>query len=239
MKYMGSKARIAKEILPIILKDRLPNQWYVEPFVGGANSICEVSGNRKGGEVNPYIAEMWIELEKGWIPPVVDKELYKLIKSDKGSYPKHLVGWVGICCSYSGKWFAGYAGVVNTKGGLRDYQAEATANVNKQLPKIKGVKFEHSSYSDLEIPDNSLIYCDPPYLSTTKYSSEFDHEKFWEWCRDKVKSGHVVFVSEYNAPDDFECVWEKKVKSSLSANGKCGSSKDSVERLFIHKSQCN
>ena len=32
---MGSKNRIVNEILPIILKDRKPNQWYVEPFVGG------------------------------------------------------------------------------------------------------------------------------------------------------------------------------------------------------------
>lgn len=29
MKYMGSKERIAKHILPIILKDRKPEQWYV------------------------------------------------------------------------------------------------------------------------------------------------------------------------------------------------------------------
>lgn len=35
MKYLGSKARIAKEILPIILKDRKVGQYYVEPFVGG------------------------------------------------------------------------------------------------------------------------------------------------------------------------------------------------------------
>lgn len=39
MKYMGSKARIAKYILPIIIKDRKENQWYVEPFVGGYNSV--------------------------------------------------------------------------------------------------------------------------------------------------------------------------------------------------------
>ena len=36
MKYMGSKNRIAKYILPIMLKDRKPNQYWVEPFVGGA-----------------------------------------------------------------------------------------------------------------------------------------------------------------------------------------------------------
>ena len=37
MKYMGSKTRIAKEILPIMLKNRTENQFWVEPFVGGGN----------------------------------------------------------------------------------------------------------------------------------------------------------------------------------------------------------
>ena len=37
MKYMGSKARIAKHILPMILKNRKEGQCYVEPFVGAAN----------------------------------------------------------------------------------------------------------------------------------------------------------------------------------------------------------
>lgn len=38
MKYMGSKARHAKELLPIILANRKQGQWYVEPFVGGAGT---------------------------------------------------------------------------------------------------------------------------------------------------------------------------------------------------------
>lgn len=29
MVYMGSKNRIAKELIPIITKDLKPNQWYV------------------------------------------------------------------------------------------------------------------------------------------------------------------------------------------------------------------
>ncbi len=41
MKYMGSKNRIAKQILPIILKNRTKEQYYIEPFVGGANLIGE------------------------------------------------------------------------------------------------------------------------------------------------------------------------------------------------------
>ena len=50
MKYMGSKARFAKEILPITLQGRKPNQYYVEPFVGGCNIMDKVKGNRIGAE---------------------------------------------------------------------------------------------------------------------------------------------------------------------------------------------
>jgi len=44
MKYMGSKNRIAKHLLPIMLAERKPDQWWVEPFVGGANMIDKVEG---------------------------------------------------------------------------------------------------------------------------------------------------------------------------------------------------
>jgi DNA adenine methylase len=36
-------------------------------------------------------------------------------------------------------------------------------------------------------------------------------------------------------PNDFECIWEKELKSSLSANGKSGGNKNSVEKLFKSK----
>ncbi len=237
MKYMGSKARIAKHILPIILKDRKEGQWYVEPFVGGANMIDKVDGNRIGGEFNRYIAEMWKELVKGTKPLTITKGDYQTIKANPDSYPDWLVGWVGVACSYSGKWFGGFAGKTVTLGGDRDYQAEAHANLEKQIQNLYGVEFVHSSYDELNIPKQSIIYCDPPYANTTKYKDDFDHDQFWQWCRDKAKDGSQVFVSEYNAPDDFTCVWYQEIKSSLSANGKSGGSKSSIEKLFIHESQ--
>jgi len=55
MKYMGSKTRIAKHILPIILKNRKPGQWYVEPFAGGMNTIYQISGNRLASDNNKYL----------------------------------------------------------------------------------------------------------------------------------------------------------------------------------------
>ena len=47
------------------------------------------------------------------------------------------------------------------------------------------------------------------------------------------KEGHTVFISEYNAPDDFVCVWQKEIQSGLNVN----STKKGIEKLFVHKSQ--
>ena len=237
VKYMGSKNRISKEILPIISKDRKIGQWYVEPFCGGCNMIDKINDKLCiANDFNNYLIAMFIKLQSGWIPDKeITKEFYTEVKDNKDKYPDWLVGYIGFNCSYSGKWFGGYAGKTKTKVGIRDYQAEAFKNVMEQIKNLKNVKFKNGSYDSLYYPERSIIYCDPPYESTTKYKDDFNHKKFWKWCRDMSNRGHVVFVSEYNASDDFECVWEKKVKSSLSANGKTGGNKVSTEKLFIYK----
>ena len=235
MKYMGSKARFAREILEITLKGRTENQTYVEPFAGGMNMIDKVTGGRIANDIHTELIEMWKALVCGWIPKNYTKDEYKHIRLNKNEYEPHVVGWVGFNLSYSGKYFGGYAGQVKTKiGTIRDYQAEAHRNIKKQTNKLKDVWFYNTEYYNLEIPPNSIIYCDPPYQNTTKYSHEFDHIRFWNWCREMSKQGHKVYVSEYNAPSDFVCVWEKQAKSSLSANGLTGKSKNSIERLFVY-----
>lgn len=228
---MGSKNRIAKDILPIILKERKENQWYLEPFVGGANIIDKIKGNRIGNDNNEYLIELLIKLQQGWKPPFITKVDYINIRNHKTIFPKYLVGWVGIGCSYSGKWFGGYAGEITTKiGTIRNYQKEAINNVLKQ--NLQGIKFISMDYRKIEIPKNSIIYCDPPYANTTKYKTDFNHNEFWGWCDELAKNGHNVFVSEYKAPKNWKCIWNKKVKSSLSSNGKIGGNKNSVEKLF-------
>ena len=115
MKYMGSKARFTKEILPIILKDRKPEQWYVEPFAGGRNASCEVQCKRIANDVHDHLIQMWCELVGGWIPKKITKEEYSEVRTDQSKYPAYFVGWVGFNCSYSGKWFGGFAGETKTK----------------------------------------------------------------------------------------------------------------------------
>ncbi|MDB9720330.1 hypothetical protein OAA67_00455 [Winogradskyella sp.] len=234
MKYMGSKARFAKELLPIILKDRKPKQAYLEPSAGGMNMIDKVDGIRIANDQHQELMAMWQALiYDNWDPPqTVSEEKYKHIKYNQSEYPKHLVGYVGFN-SFGGKWFAGYR---RDKEGKRDYWGEHYRNITKQVPKLVGLQLSCKSYLDLEIPKNSIIYCDPPYAKTTKYRDSFDHAQFWDWCRQQSKAGHQVFISEYNAPEDFACIWEKDAKTTFSWHAEHSDAKVSVERLFVFDS---
>ena len=234
MKYMGSKARIKNEILPLMLKNRTENQYFVDLMGGGMNLIDSVNGNRIANDLNFYLIEMWKELLKGWKPKkFYSREFYQEVKNNKEKFPPYLVGWIGFNCSYSGKFFNGFAGVVETKiGTKRNYQEEALKNVMKQIESLKGIKFENKNYYEVEIPKKSIVYFDPSYKNTTKYFRDFEHDFFYNYVRKLKNEGHQVFVSEYEMPSDFICIWQKEVKSSLSANGKIGGSKNSIEKLF-------
>jgi len=100
----------------------------------------------------------------------------------------------------------------------------------KQSPKIQNVDFICDSYENLDF-ENCLVYADPPYQGTTGYKTgAFDHDKFFNWCREQAKK-NVVFVSEYKAPDDFDCVWQGEIKTNFASNRKSATHK-AVEKLF-------
>ena len=231
---MGSKARISKDIAPIInnliKENNIKN--YIEPFVGGCNMIehivCE---NKIASDNNDYLISMWRDLQKGWNPPnEMTKELYIDIRDNKDKYSKSLVAIAGFCATYNAKWFGGYAGIVKTKiGTYRNYYNEAIRNINKQVHKINDVEFRYCDYTQYSNIKNSLIYCDIPYQGTTQYgtSKDFDYDKFWDWVRDMSKD-NIVLVSEYNAPNDFECIYEKTLTTTLDKNSR----KKDTEKLF-------
>lgn len=232
MKYMGSKNRIAKHILPIMLKDRKEGQYWVEPFVGGANMIDKVTGNRIGADFNSHLIDalMLIRDNPQSIPDIISEDDYNLARQRKST---QLDGFIGFAMSFGGKWFGGYRrDKAGTKGCVDNMVVQtrrSKSSAIKQSDLIQGVELVFASYNDLNIPPNCIIYCDPPYEGTTGYKDKFNHADFWTWCRMMWCEGHTVFVSEYNAPDDFTCVWEQEVGVSVAKDGK---QKRAVERLF-------
>lgn len=108
---MGSKRRIAKEILPIILKDRKPAQYYVEPFCGGCNTIDKVDGPRLASDSNKYLIALLNHVQAGGeMPDYVSEQEYKRVKNSMGAGAEDwYIGFVGFSCSFGSKFFGGFA----------------------------------------------------------------------------------------------------------------------------------
>ncbi len=241
---MGSKSRIAKCIVPILQKciDDNGINTYIEPFCGGCNIIDKIRcSNRIANDVNPYLIALFQHLQTGGeLPTEVSRTLYSKVRAEykNNAYEPWFVGAVGFLASYNGRWFdGGYAqpGWEKNKNGkpvrYRDYYQEAKKNIESQTTLLKDVTFHCQDYKKCNIPDNSLIYCDPPYCNTKQFANamDFDYEIFWQQIRE-WSIEHFVVTSELNAPSDFECIWEKECSRSIKANDKS----IAVEKLFIY-----
>ena len=240
MRYQGSKTKMKKTIRQFVEENIAPNQLYVEPFVGGCNSFSEIKHPYKiGCDANQYVIALWREIQNGTfeIPSEVSEELYYDIKenylNNTGKYSKAMIGYVGFACSYGSGWWNGYAHYNEKK--KEDHIKEAKNGLIKQINKFNNLnncQFINCDYKDIELKSPSFIYCDPPYANTKQYESNFNNEEFWNWCREKANEGHVILVSEYNAPDDFICIWSKNMQDGMATVNKT-----KVEKLFILKSQ--
>lgn len=237
MKYLGSKNKIAKYLKPVIESYiNEDTEWYIEPFVGGANMIDKISSSKKvGSDSNEYLIELlkYIQDENNKLPFEITEEEYNKVKNNKEGYPKWYVGLVGFCATFGAKWFGGYArGFKADKITPRNMSNEAIRNLEKQRKDLQGIKFIHRSFNEYGDVRNAVIYCDIPYRDTTKYNKEtFPYEDFYEWCRFMKAKGNKILVSEYNMPDDFECIWEKEHTTTVSLGSKKHDKR--IERLYI------
>ena len=242
MVYMGSKNRIAKYLLPFLTKYLTPDRWYVEPFCGGCNMMDKVNHpKRLSSDSNNYLIAMWRLLLGGYeFPQEISKQVYdfwrnKFNKRGFGgngdTIEEAMIGWVGFMASVNGRFYDGGYCSCQQK---RDYVKEHINNIIAQKDRLKSVVFKCGSYDKIDIPENSVIYCDQPYKSTQTYkvSTIFDYDRFWQWCRDKTVQGNDVLISEYQAPKDFIPIWQMELTNSIHQTN----TYKPIEKLFVHES---
>lgn len=104
----------------------------------------------------------------------------------------------------------------------------------ERLQMIGGLQLFSGDYQAVKIPENSVVYCDPPYgncdetMYRRTYCKGFDFSRFFDWLR---KVDFPVFVSEYAMPEDFVAVWQKTKRCAFSSH----KAKYTVERVFVHE----
>ena len=92
----------------------------------------------------------------------------------------------------------------------------------ERLERLEHLRVTSLSYDEIDIPDDAVVYCDPPYHASDNRLYEgtadaFDHNAFYDWCV-RVSKTNPIFISEYAIEDDrFEVVAEKQKMTSLAA----------------------
>lgn len=251
MQYLGGKNKISKYISEKINEvSRWKNEnsktnstddycftcrererVFVSLFCGTCSIESKVIGfDRKIlNDKHEYLIAMLNGVKNGYeLPEVITDEQYKYIKTHKDE-DKVLSGFVGFGCSFGGKWFGGYA----KNRTNRNYAEESKRSLLRNMATLMDAEFICKDYRDVELPEECVVYADPPYDNTTGYNNEkFNSSEFWDYMR-KISKNHIVFISEQTAPDDFVAIWEKPITRTLDVN------KDNyfktTEKLFVYR----
>ena len=215
MRYLGGKSRISQQIAQIITNER-EQLTFVSLFCGTCSIESKIEGfdNIICNDKHKYLIELLKGIQNGYdLPEIITEEQYKYIREHKDE-DKILTGFVGFGCSFGGKWFGGYArNKTNT-----NYALQSKKSLLKDMKNLMTAKFTCQDYRDLIIPNNSIVYADPPYNNTTGYGKDkFNSDEFWEYMR-IISKNNKVFISEQTAPSDFKCVWEKEFTRTLDVN---------------------
>ena len=88
IRYLGSKARLSKELAPIIQSyiDKTNAIGYVEPFVGGANMIDKIKcSKRYGFDTHRYLIALLqkAQTDTSDFPDVITEEVYNEVKKQQ------------------------------------------------------------------------------------------------------------------------------------------------------------
>ena len=190
---MGSKARIAKHILPIMLAECEKHgiTTWVEPFVGGGGMIDKVPDTFKriGYDLNDHTIHALIDVRDNAdkLPDVVSESEYK---SFYGTPAQKFTSLARFGASFGGKFENGYARGKSSDGTPRNYWAETKRNALKQSPKIQNVEFICDSYENLDF-ENCLVYC----FDT---ETEILTESGWKYVKD-ISVGERCLSREPNS----------------------------------------
>jgi DNA adenine methylase len=212
---MGGKSRLGKYIAKAIM-DNTPGgvRFIWEPFCGGFGCTRALSklAPMYCTDINLSVISLAKAVQAGWCPPEeLTEEEYAAARNLPDDDP--MKAFVGFGCSFGGKWFGGFAR--NAKG--TNHCAGARRSLLKDFEHADRIIFDCLSFFDVKPRTASgpgcVIYCDPPYRGTTKYThaKEFDHDLFWRLCERWADCGWHVYISEFSTLSSRAVVvWEKQ-----------------------------
>jgi site-specific DNA-adenine methylase len=242
MRYMGSKARLAKDITDKINNIALCEgiTEYYEPFMGGCSvgELVDIK-NRHLSDINSWMVELFKKIQSGiWDFKYVTREEWQAVKASAmakdAKYPDWYYGWVGCGCSFRGRTFATYGGIYTDSDKNKEVnpQLQVYRSLCKEVDLVKDIEFTCRKYNEIGKPYHSIIYCDAPYRGTTQYigADNFDFDAYDKWLIEMAKD-NLVLISEYIMPyDNFDRIDTWNLSKSIGRGNT--SDESSIENLY-------
>lgn len=232
MNYMGSKRKFAPTIASIINKYIIMNNitHFYDCCCGGANLTDKIMcDNITAIDLSPSLIALHKQAQKDFskIPFEGSREYWDKAYSEWKEYiknkeyqlkmPLYEIGAIEWYSSYArGGFPRGYAKATDKRDYFKEgrkahYEQSLSANYQK-------INFIYDDYKNVKIPEEAVIYIDPPYKNTKTYgiSPKFDYNTLYNWIKEKSKT-NVIFISEQNLPEEFNefIVWRNEIRRKV------------------------
>jgi DNA adenine methylase len=232
--WAGGKQKMLQHYSPM-LTENLRALPYVEPFAGGAALFGHLSldGPKRAilSDVNSEIIDLYTlvrddpeyliaemtRLETPWSAlDVAERKAFYYRRrqeywdTERGNVATALLYFL-MKTGFNGIWQTCKAsqGRYGTPVGLANKPNVFDADVIRRWStKLSRTKVLHSPYQNIEIDQQSFVFCDPPYrASFTSYGTDFDDTAqiaLIDWCRSVHEAtGSTVWLSNRDADDGF------------------------------------
>lgn len=232
-RYHGGKLRVAP-FFKSFIEEKLSLsdvRSYCEPFAGMLSIFNSIDTSLlQNKEVllsdnDKEVITMWkyLKAHPEWEPPneVSREEFTRLRFANELCDEEEIASrcFIGHQYSFGGVYYASFSPQKDTRIALTRIRA-----ISKKLNDTHSI-LATADYKDVDTTD-AVIYCDPPYKGTEcRFKTRFDHEAFWDWCRFMSRRSNHVFVSEYNAPDDVECIYSHPTRNYIRGRQACNNEK--------------
>lgn len=244
--YMGNKSRLLSNSHTLLHQLELPEfDSFVDLFCGGgsvgysmANTGKKIIMNdadvglislHKTIQEHPERIALFAQIE----PSREEFNIWKSGQSDYDAFFRYLYSF-----STNGKAYLWGEERLNTPTDELNRQRSEPRERLRHIEDIilmysryeTNIEFQCKDYACVEIPENALVFCDPPYAETSGYNvGDFDSERFYEWCR---QCPATVLISEYKMPEDFFLLEEWNLAPQGGGNK---NTKIARERLYSNK----
>jgi site-specific DNA-adenine methylase len=248
-KFHGSKCRIAKWIFAHEHIDKIfPINDYYEPFAGRGNSFFYFTSYFKFN--NAYLNDLYMchflkalrdySGNYDFVPEYIDKQVFLSLQNHDNEQERSLAE---SFCAYNGTFWINGANITSSPSKPSKNKHSKQHTIKRMIRAkelLQGVSIDDKDYKqflDITFHSDDLIYCDPPYIQSSKSKLKDITISHKELANILISLPCKVIVSDYDNPIYDKILHSWNVYEFTRAS--CGRNSNSTSNVVVEKKWCN